>query len=261
MAGPAAAEGPEEPARRTFGRRRGGVLVTDLLTEVDRQRGDGPVTPGAVARAVTDVLPVDGAGLSTTVGGLRLPLGASTAAAELAEELQTTLGDGPCLTVAETGEPCVVDLAELLRRWPLYGEELLRATPYRSVGALPLPTADPHVVAALDVYAEHPRLSEQLHLDLVVAEVGPVLGGLLDLCLEPVRAATTEEEQPDWYADATARRLDVWFAVGMVVAERRRSRRDALSLLRAHAFGTGRTLDDVAEDVVLGRLAVRSLVE
>ena len=91
--------------------------------------------------------------------------------------------------------------------------------------------------------------------------MGPVLGGLLDLCLEPVRAATTEEGQPDWYADATARRLDVWFAVGMVVAERRRSRRDALSLLRAHAFGTGRTLDDVAEDVVLGRLAVRSLVE
>lgn len=214
-----------------------------------------------MARAVAEVLPVDAAGLSTTVGGLRLPLGSSTAAAERAEELQTTLGDGPCLTAAETGDPCVVDLPDLLGRWPLYGAELVRTTPYRSVGAVPLPTADPLVVAALDVYAERPRLSEQLHLETVATEVGPVLGGLLDLCLEPVRAAAAEEEQPDWYADATARRLDVWFAAGMVVAHGRRSRRDALSLLRAHAFVAGRTLDEVAEDVVAGRLAVRSLAE
>ena len=261
MALPAAADGPEEPLRdkRDVGGQRGAALR--LLAAVDLERGQGPVTPGAVARAVAEVLPIDGAGISTTVGGLRLPLGASTAAAELAEELQTTLGDGPCLSVAETGEPAIADLEELLRRWPLYGEELSRLTPYRSAGAIPLPTAESEMVAALDVYAEDPRLSERLDLDAVVAEVGPTLGGLLDLCLAPVRAASSEDAQPDWYADVTARRLDVWFAVGMVVAHRKQPRGDALSLLRAHAFSTGRSLDDVAEDVVQGRLPLRLLVD
>ena len=59
-----------------------------------------PVDPGLVPTAVSvacaEVLGVDGAGLSL-VGDLRVPLAASTPEVRRAEQLQTTLGEGPCL--------------------------------------------------------------------------------------------------------------------------------------------------------------------
>ncbi|GAB2594474.1 ANTAR domain-containing protein [Microlunatus antarcticus] len=248
----------EEPSGRR-GAGPPGSLAADFLEAVGQQMGDGPLTPGALARAVVSLLPVDGAGLATVTGELRLPLAASTAAAEEAEELQTTLGDGPCLVAAQTGAPCAADLPELLERWPLYAEELTRRTPYRSVAALPLPSPAGEVFAALDLYAEDAALSAHLDLDLVAAAVAAPLGALLDLCLRPVRDAVTEDALPEWYADATARRLDVSIAIGMVMASSHRSVGDALSVLRGHAYSHDRQLDDVAEDVVLGRLPVEDL--
>jgi hypothetical protein len=222
--------------------------------------GDGPLTAGALSRASAQLLPVDGAGLCTLTGNLRLPLGASTAAAETAEELQTTLGDGPCLAAALTRAPCVADLADLLQRWPVYGEELTRQTPYRSAAAIPLLTSEGQVFAALDLYAEDPRLSGRLDLGEVAADLGASLGALLDVCLRPVRDAAEDAALPEWYEDATARRLDVWVAIGIVMARDDQRGGDALSLLRGYAYSHDRSLDDVAEDVVLGRLQVEHLM-
>ena len=123
------------------------LTATFLQIVSDRMRGDG-LTPTVLAESAAELLPVDGASISTLLEILRLPLGASGPAASMAEELQTSLGEGPCLAAAVARTVRVADLAELTHRWPVYGEELLRRTPYRSVASVPLATPDGDVFAA-----------------------------------------------------------------------------------------------------------------
>lgn len=88
--------------------------------------------PTVLARAYLQVLPVAGAGLSIT-GELRLPLGSSDDVAAAAERLQTTLGEGPCLVACSANEPQLFDQAALSSTWPVFHDEFVTSTPYRSV--------------------------------------------------------------------------------------------------------------------------------
>lgn len=263
MASPAAADEHDEPSRDGDGAAEGalaeGAVTAAFLQGVGLEMGAGPLTAGALARAVARLLPVDAVGLSTLVDELRLPLGASTAAAERAEELQTTLGDGPCLAAAQDRAPCEVDLPDLLRRWPVYGAELIRRTPYRSTASVPIRVPDGQIFAALDLYSEDPSMAGRLDLDLVSDDIGASLGALLDLCMQPLRTAGAEDVVPRWYADATSRRQDVWVAIGMVMGRRHQRSADALSLLRGYAYSHERGLDDVAADLIEGRVKVADL--
>jgi hypothetical protein len=186
---------------------------------------------------------------------LRLPLGGSSPAADTAEELQTSLGEGPCLAAAVAKATRVVDLAELQTRWPVYGDELTRQTPFRSVASVPLRTPAGEVYAALDLYAEDEHLSRRLDLDAVTRDVAPVVSALLSMCLADVRGIDLERAMPSWYRVATTRRHRVWVAIGMLVGREQQSTQDALSVLRAHAYALGSTLDDLADDLVEGRLS------
>lgn len=258
---------PEEPVGRSAQLATHGGLTAAFLQAAGLQLGEGALVPALLARAVVQVLPVDAGGVSTTSTALRVPLGATTLSAELAEELQTTLGSGPCLEAARAHEGCVFDLLELRRRWPVYAEELTRLTPYRSAASIPLGAPGRQVVAALDLYAEDPRLSERLDVDRVVRELGQPLGALLDVCLSPLRPLEpswpTEDEdlepRPEWFECVTDRRFTVWVAVGMVRAREPWSVDDALSVLRGHAYSQGRTLDDVADDIVRRRLRIKDV--
>jgi len=134
----------------------GGGVTARFLVALGREVDAEVLTPAALARAVVRVLPVDGAGLPTLANVLRLPLGASSDAASQAEELQTSLGEGPCLDTAEAQAAVVVDLADTQTRWPLYAEELAGRTAFRAVAAVPLRLSDGAVFAALPV--QHPPL-------------------------------------------------------------------------------------------------------
>lgn len=90
----------------------------------------GPdLLPVRLARACVGVLGVDGAGLSVVSGAFRVPLGASDDVAALAERLQFTQGEGPCLDAAVHGRLVVAAEPELQRRWPMFPQELLTAPP------------------------------------------------------------------------------------------------------------------------------------
>ena len=67
----------------------------------------GPeLLPVRLARACARMLPVDDAGLSLVdAAQQRVPLGASSDVAEVAERLQFTVGAGPCMTAQETRQP------------------------------------------------------------------------------------------------------------------------------------------------------------
>lgn len=234
-------------------------LTANFLQSVSHlMRSDG-LTPTVLARAAADLLPVDAASISTLLGPLRLPLGASSAAAQTAEELQTSLGEGPCLAAAVAKATCVADLAELNRRWPVYGDELARRTPFRSVASVPLSTPDGEVFAAMDLYADDADLSRRLDLEVLDQQISAPVSALLSICMAAVHDEDLEQALPDWYKAVTARRHHVWVATGMLIGRRRQPTRDALSVLRAHAYALDRTLDELADDLVEGRLTLDDL--
>ncbi|SKC41362.1 GAF and ANTAR domain-containing protein [Krasilnikoviella flava] len=102
----------------------------------------------------------------------------------------------------------------------------------------------------------------------VPMRVGGQPVGVLGLVVGPGHELTRDAEEAQFLADAigtavlgeidrlgwTARaRVDQ--ATGMVSAQLRVQPTDALAVLRAHAFGRGSTLEEVAEDVVARRLS------
>lgn len=218
-----------------------------------RRAQDADLLPVVLSVACVEVLPVSGAGLSL-IDVLRVPLGASDAAVAVAERLQTTLGEGPCLTAVAAGEPLLAGQATLAERWPTFHRELTGQTPFRSVAALPLRLGEQPPFGALDLYStglelDGSVLDEQVRVDVVDPLVQLLQGA-------PLTAASwTSEPVAAWLAGRSAtRRMEVWAAVGRVMRATGLDQEDALSLLRGCAFRRGTTLDDLAGLVVDGQL-------
>ena len=235
-------------------------LTATFLTALAREVGEANLTPAALARAVTQVLPIDGAGLSTMVSVLRLPLGASSEVARRAEELQSTLGEGPCLDAAEKQSTVCAGPDELKARWPLYADELTAKTPFRAVVAVPLHAAGQGVFAALDVYSTDPHLPDRIDAHALEA-LASTVAALLVVCVAEIHDIDAPETGPDWYRVAAGRRHDVWLAIGMVMASRAVRTRDALALLRGQAYAASCSLDDLAADLVQGRRRLTDLTD
>ena len=221
----------------------------EAVRVVQHRRGQDELTPSVLAAACLTVLPVDGASISMSQRRLRVPLGWSGDAAAIAERTQTTLGEGPCLTAAAASAALVVDADALVDRWPVYGVELTRRTPFRSVASIPLGTAGQPVFGALDLYALRPDLSTVLVLDEAAGAVGGPIASFLSGMLDEVYEY--EVEPPSWWDEGPAvDRADVWTAVGMLIAANEFDDVDdtaALARLRGFAFRHDLTLDETAD--------------
>src|SRR5438309_1912838 len=124
----------------------------------DPQTADPDLLPMSLARAAVDVLGVDGAGLSLYTSDFRVPLGANDETTTLAERLQFTQDQGPCLTAVRERRVLVADTEQLEQLWPQFSDELLRHTPFRAVIALPLVVTD-EAFGAVDLFlADQDRL-------------------------------------------------------------------------------------------------------
>jgi GAF domain-containing protein len=168
---------------------------------------------------------------------------------QLIEDLQYTLGEGPCLDAYQqdrvVAEPDLADPVTF--RWPAFTPPALRAG-VRAVFGFPL-RAGTVRLGALNMYRDLPGpLTGDQHADaLVVADVA---------------ARWVLETQAGAPADMVAGELeagaDFHFAVhnaaGMVSVQQGISVTEALIRLRAHAFSNDRLLADVAQDVIARRL-------
>jgi hypothetical protein len=163
----------------------------------------------------------------------------------LLEELQYTLGEGPCLDACQqdqvVAEP---DLADpVARRWPAFTPPALQAG-VRAVFGFPLRVGTAHL-GALNLYRDVPGpLTVDQHADaLVVADV------TARWVLEAQAGAP-----PDTVAEELEVGADFHFAVhnaaGIVSVQEGISVTEALIRLRAFAFGSDRLLADVARDVI-----------
>jgi hypothetical protein len=213
----------------------------------------GPeLLPERLSRACARTLRVDGAGLSVQDGSARrIPLGASCEAVALAERLQFTAGSGPCEAAQEQREPVFATSTDLHRRWPTFAGLLVERTPYRAVVALPLG----ETLAgrgALDLFFT----DEAAVTDLDVFEAMAV-GDLVASALSEatVWSAWSPDGGPAWlHGPAARRRAVVWEAIGELSLTLGAAAPVALDLLRVAAWTADRSVDEVADDLVSGRL-------
>jgi hypothetical protein len=207
--------------------------------------------PARVARACADALPVDGAGLSLHAGALRVPIGASGPVAAHAERLQFTYGDGPCLRAFDDGRAIAFGPRDIERNWPDLYASLRADSPYRGVLSLPLPEPlGPTVV--LDLWVEDPAALSRLDRDEVEQVVGRVTEELARDLREGARIPAADSA---WLEGREALlRSSTWQAVGMVGMALLIDNPDALAVVRAAAVTSARSVDEVATDLLTGRL-------
>jgi hypothetical protein len=228
------------------------------LVDADQPGIAGPeLLPVRLAVAVARMLRVDGAGISlTAAAGHRVPLGSSSEDAATAERLQFTVGYGPCTTAQETGEPVFAVEEDLRRRWPLFTDLLLSTTPFRAVVALPLQPALAGA-GALDLFFERPEDVPELDVFEAVAVGELVSSALSDAA---VWSDWSPAEGPDWLqGPAPRRRAAVWEAMGKLGVDLEIGAQEALTMMRAHAYGTGGSVDDVAAELLSGRISSQEL--
>ena len=209
-----------------------------------------------LSRACVAALPVDGAGLSIhDLDGLRTPIGASDPVASHAERLQFTFGHGPCLRAHDDGVAIGFDEAMIAKNWPGLHEALVGETPFKAVLSVPLlPPLGPVVV--LDLYVREPQALPATDRE----DVADVTIALTRAMVAAALSAPMQEGRRGWWDGPDAlRRARVWQAIGMVNVAFGLDTGDALAALKAHAFATDRVVDDVAEDLVAGRLALDEL--
>ncbi|MEV4414757.1 GAF and ANTAR domain-containing protein [Catellatospora sp. NPDC049609] len=191
-----------------------------------------------------------GAGVTVMAGGgLSGMTAASDPATERLEELQVTLGEGPCIEAFECMRPVLVpDLADgAMSRWPVYAPEA-HADGVRAVFAFPLQVGAARL-GVLDVFrAQAGMLSpHELTLALTFAEVA--VATLL----------RQDDSRPypaeDWLDESLDSRAELFQAQGMVMVQLGISLAEAMVRMRAHAYAHDRRLRDVAADVVARRLS------
>jgi len=216
----------------------------------DREAGHG--SGDRLVGACTSVLDVTGAGIMIMVDGEhRGTLGSSDATMGVVEELQFTLGEGPCLDSYHLGQPVFEpDLANpVTPRWPSFTPPAIAAG-VQAIFGFPLQIGAIRL-GALDIYLDRPSdLSEvQLADALVMADV--VTHEILELQAgAPPDALASELDTVDNL------RAAVHQASGMLSVQLDIPILDALIRLRAYAYAQKRLVNDVAADVVARRLVI-----
>ena len=233
------------------------AIHEQLLAAVDGRRG--VEAADRLCEACVVLLDIDEAAISIVFDGVSSgTLGSSSPAARKYDELQFTLGEGPCLDSVTRRIPIlVVDLADPEEaRWPAYRPAML-VHQIRGVYAIPVVVAG-EFVGALDLFRVQPGQlpGEELTGAVAAAELAGI--PLLDLLDGDLQAAVTDPNSNAWAELTALSRAEVSQATGMLVAQLEVEPAEALVRLRAHAYATGRSATDVARDILDRRLQLEA---
>jgi hypothetical protein len=234
------------------------VLVQTRLAKVwawiaEETGDDAPVSVAAsvaaLCRAAQRRLGVDGVSVTVMSGpGVHDPVSASDALAARLEELQLTLGEGPCVEAFAFDPPMLIpDLETTVARWPGFVPAAVSAGA-RAMFALPLHSGAIRLgVLALYRVLPGSLAPEELADVLVFADLA------LQLLLDAPSGLTG---QPGYHPmdGVSTGRAQVYQASGMISVQLAVSIDEAFVCLRANAFAAGRPLGEVAHDVVARRL-------
>jgi hypothetical protein len=197
-------------------------------------------------------LDVTGGGISVvTATGNRGVVCATDDIAARIEDLQFTLGEGPCVDAVAAGSPILIpDLTEFediaVERWPAFLEGA-GAAGVMAVFALPM-RIGAISVGVMDLYRDRPGdlAADDLSAALLAADAAALALMHLDPQLE---GAFTDD-----LGARSSYQMQVHQATGMVQVQADVKTEEAFLLLRARAFSTGMPLIEIAVDVVERRL-------
>ena len=222
--------------------------VAEILSAAWAASPDGSALPAGLVHGCARALPVTGVGLALmTDGGPAGTVAATDGPALVLEELQYTLGEGPCVDASRSGRPVLQpDLAATAsRRWPAFAGGALAAG-VAAVFAFPLRVGAIRV-GVLDLYRATPGTltPEQLREALSFADAATLL--LLYLQTRTV----SDGFAPEGLA-VLDDRAEVHQATGVVSVQAGVSVAEAVVLLRARAYAEQRPVSDLARDVLSG---------
>lgn len=226
-----------------------------LLTAMAQIPGNGAVSLiDRVCVVAVDRLSLSGAGLSLMADGALLgTAGVSEPGIRAVQELQLSLGEGPCVDAWASGEPVFeADLAEPATvRWPVFAAAGVQAG-VRAVFALPLALGAIRI-GILVLYRDHPGAlsADEVTEGLVLADVAThVVLGLQAGAPVGALHALLAKEPAHW--------AEIHQATGMLSVQLAASLNEAFVRLRAHAFAHDIALRTVARDVVARRLRLEA---
>jgi hypothetical protein len=221
-------------------------------------RGPDPLEAlRVVCRSTAEALSVDGAAISAIASTQhRETLCASDRVADGLEELQFTLGEGPCFEAFDAGVPVLVPDLDIASgsRWPIYASQVVERSRARAVFVFPL-TFGSLRVGTMSTYraAPGPLEPETLAAGNELAETATlVLLGLQD----PIGTAARlqREASAGSLGVRVAQHDQVHIAAGMLAEQLGLSPDEAFDQMRGHAFTESRLLVDVASDILAHRL-------
>ncbi len=212
---------------------------------------NGHSDPGADLKRLCDLcvaeLDVSGAGATVlaevgddTDGHRRGLVHASDPVSAALEDLQLTVGEGPCVEAFATGGPILIpDLASGSARWPAF-TSAAAALGAAAVFSFPLQVGAARL-GSLDLYRDRPGplTADRLADALILADWAT------EAIIEQVQGHHTSDLT--WLADP---HVEIHQATGMVKVQLGVTTDVALLRLRGHAFSTGTPLAQVARQVV-----------
>lgn len=221
-----------------------------LLDDLDDDRHRGNDVGLRLCEACVEVLDVSGAGVMlTTDGEHRGSLAVSDGVGDILEELQFTLGEGPCIDACQSQlpvlEPDLVDPAS--DRWPAFSGPAIEAG-VRAVFEFPL-TSGESCLGALELYLDHPgELRPAQMTDALV------MANVISTAVLAMQSDAPAGELASELGTILDRRAVVHQAAGMVSAQLDIAVRDALVRIRARSYIDSRPVNEVARDIVQRRL-------
>ncbi len=223
--------------------------VAEIVRAAWAESPDGTGLPAGLAAACVRSLPVSGVGLALmTDEGPAGTIAATDGAALELEELQFTLGEGPCVDASQTGRPVLQpDLARTAPLlWPGFAGGALDAG-VRAVFAFPLRVGAIRL-GVLDLYRDEagPLSTDDLAEALSLSDAATLL-------LLHAQASTAAPIGVPVFDD----RAEVHQATGVVSVQAAVGLAEALVLLRARAFADQQPLGELARDVLSGTVDFR----
>lgn len=222
------------------------VPSSRLLEILRVLRAAGDAGSGRLCTVSAAEAGMTGAGVMLMSGDI--PLGSvccSDEVSALIEDLQYTLGEGPCVDAYAQDRPVLEpDLAEDgARRWPSFTPLAVQAGA-RAVFGFPLQVGTVRL-GALNLYRDRPGpLTDAQHRDALL------LAGVVGRSVLAMQAAADPGAIPADMEDGADLRLVVHQAAGMISVQLGVSVAEALIRLRARAFAEEHQLVDLAASVV-----------
>lgn len=222
-------------------------IISSLMTE---DQGSGSL-PEDLCRRCGEELPVDGVGLALmNDAGHQGVIAATDGSARLLEDLQFTLGEGPCFDASRNRTPVLQpDLAKTAStRWPAFGPAVLEAG-IAAIFSFPLQIGAIRL-GIMDLYRTTPGSldAEQLGDALAHADAAVLILLHLQTITAPGKGLHPELRDP------VQNRAEVHQATGVISVQAQVGLTEALLLLRAHAYTTSRPILTIAREVLVGTL-------